>query len=43
MGDWYLFFLEATVLYIALGLVVHALATQLSRTLGHAGQSKLPH
>ncbi|RAO75733.1 hypothetical protein [Dyella jiangningensis] len=43
MGDWYLFFLEATVLYIALGLVVHALAVQLSRTLGHAGQSKLPH
>ncbi|WP_114238808.1 hypothetical protein [Dyella sp. C9] len=43
MGDWYLFFLEATVLYIVLGLVVHALAVQLSRTLGHADHSKLTH
>ncbi|WP_243042570.1 hypothetical protein [Dyella sedimenti] len=42
LGDWYLFFLEATALYVALGLVVHAFAVQLSRTLGHAGgHSKL--
>lgn len=39
MGDWYVFFLEATMLYIALGLVMHALVVQLSRTLGHAAPS----
>ena len=43
MGDWYLFFLETTALYVAFGLVVHALATQLSRVLNHASQPKLPH
>lgn len=41
MADWYLFFLEATALYVALGLMVHALVAQLSRTLGHADVSRL--
>ncbi|WP_430387831.1 hypothetical protein [Dyella sp. 20L07] len=41
MGDWYLFFLQTTTLYVALGLVLHGLVTQLSRVLGHADQSKL--
>lgn len=43
MVDWYGFFLETTVLYVALGLVVHGLVVQLSRTLGHADSSKLSH
>jgi len=43
LGDWYLFFLETTALWVGLGLVVHALATQLGRTLGHADSTKLTH
>jgi hypothetical protein len=31
LGDWYLPFLTGTALYVGLGAVVHALATQLSR------------
>lgn len=41
LGDWYLFFLETTALWVGLGLVVHALVTQLARTLGQAGHAKL--
>lgn len=41
MTDWYGFFLETTVLYVALGLVMHGLVVQLSRLLGHADSSKL--
>lgn len=41
LGDWYLFFLQTMALYVALGLVVHALVVQLGRTLNHADQSKL--
>jgi len=41
LGDWYLFFLETTALWVGLGLVVHALATQLGRTLGQADHTKL--
>lgn len=41
MVDWYGFFLETTVLYVALGLVIHGLVVQLSRTLGHAESSRL--
>ncbi|MGO4701150.1 hypothetical protein [Dyella sp. 2RAB6] len=41
LGDWYLFFLQTTALWVGLGLVVHALATQLARTLGQADHSKL--
>ena len=43
LGDWYLFFLQTTALYVALGIVLHALALQLSRTLTHADASKLSH
>jgi len=42
MTDWYGFFLETTVLYVALGLVVHGLVVQLSR-LGQTDSSKLFH
>ncbi|ULU26963.1 hypothetical protein [Dyella terrae] len=41
MTDWYGFFLETTVLYVALGLVMHGLVVQLSRLLGHADSSRL--
>lgn len=41
LGDWYLFFLQTMALYVALGLVVHALVVQLGRTLNHADSSKL--
>jgi hypothetical protein len=41
LGDWYLFFLEATALYAALGLSVHALVVQLGRTAQHAGHVRL--
>jgi len=41
MFDWYGFFLETTVLYVALGLVIHGLVVQLSHALGHADSSKL--
>ncbi|MFC4765211.1 hypothetical protein [Dyella koreensis] len=41
LGDWYLFFLQTMALYVALGLVVHALVVQLGRTLNHADPSKL--
>jgi hypothetical protein len=41
MTDWYGFFLETTVLYVALGLVMHGLVVQLSHLLGHADSSKL--
>lgn len=41
LGDWYLFFLQTMALYVALGLVVHALVVQLGRTLSHADSSKL--
>ncbi|WP_109123843.1 hypothetical protein [Dyella sp. C11] len=43
MTDWYGFFLQTTLLYVALGLVVHGLVVQLSRTLGQADSSKLSH
>ncbi|WP_266168410.1 hypothetical protein [Dyella subtropica] len=43
LGDWYLFFLETMALYAALGLAVHALVLQLTRTLNHVSQPKLPH
>jgi hypothetical protein len=36
MGDWYLPFLQVTVLYVGLGAAVHVLATQLTRALAHA-------
>ncbi|RDI98372.1 hypothetical protein DVT68_07450 [Dyella solisilvae] len=39
LGDWYLFFLQTTALYVVLGLVLHALASQLARSLGHAGHT----
>ncbi|WP_199098749.1 hypothetical protein [Dyella sp. ASV21] len=42
LGDWYAFFLETTVLYVGLGLVVHGLVVQLARMLGHTHASKLP-
>jgi hypothetical protein len=41
LGDWYLFFLQTMTVYVALGIVVHAFALQLSRTLSHAGPSRL--
>jgi hypothetical protein len=43
LGDWYLFFLQTTALYVGLGLVLHALVQQLSRTVGNAAPSKLSH
>jgi len=41
MLDWYGFFLETTVLYVGLGLLIHGLAVQLSRTLGQTDASRL--
>jgi hypothetical protein len=43
MVDWYGFFLQTTALYVALGLVIHGLAVQLSHLLGHTDSSKLSH
>jgi hypothetical protein len=43
LGDWYLFFLQTMALYVGLGLVLHALVQQLSRTVSQAGSSKLSH
>ena len=40
LGDWYLPFLEGTALYVGLGAVVHALATQLSHAAQHDGQTQ---
>ena len=38
LGDWYLPFLVGTAPYVALGAVLHALATQLSRSTQRNGQ-----
>jgi hypothetical protein len=40
LGDWYLPFLTGTVLYVALGAVVHVLATQLSQLSQRSGQAQ---
>jgi hypothetical protein len=40
LGDWYLPFLAGTAVYVALGAVLHALATQLSRATQHRGQTQ---
>lgn len=40
LGDWYLPFLAGTALYVGLGAVVHALATQLSRAAQRGGQTQ---
>jgi len=40
LGDWYLPFLTGTALYVGLGAVVHALATQLSRLSRHGAHAK---
>ncbi|MEW9625626.1 hypothetical protein [Rhodanobacter geophilus] len=40
LGDWYLPFLTGTALYVALGAVVHALATQLSRLSQRSGHAQ---
>jgi len=40
LGDWYLPFLAGTATYVALGAVLHALATQLSHASQHGGQTQ---
>jgi hypothetical protein len=40
LGDWYLPFLTGTALYVGLGAVVHALATQLSRLSQRGAHAK---
>ncbi|MEW9572218.1 hypothetical protein ABQJ54_10675 [Rhodanobacter sp. Si-c] len=40
LGDWYLPFLTGTAAYVALGAVLHALATQLSRASQRGGQTQ---
>ena len=40
LGDWYLPFLTVTALYVGLGAVVHALATQLSRLSQRGAHAK---
>ncbi len=40
LGDWYLPFLAGTALYVGLGAVAHALATQLSRLSQRSGQAQ---
>ena len=42
LGDWYLPFLETTVVYVVIGAVLHVLAIQLTRALKHADQPNLP-
>ena len=39
LGDWYLPFLTGTAAYVALGAVLHALATQLSRASQRGGHT----
>jgi hypothetical protein len=39
MGDWYLPFLQTTVLYVGLGAVLHVLAVQMARVTHHQGQA----
>ncbi|MBA2079328.1 MAG: hypothetical protein BGP10_09420 [Rhodanobacter sp. 68-29] len=40
LGDWYLPFLTGTAAYVALGAVLHALATQLARTAQRSGHAQ---
>lgn len=40
LGDWYLPFLTGTAVYVALGAVLHALATQLSHAPQRGGQTQ---
>ena len=42
LGDWYLPFLETTVVYVVVGGVLHVLAIQLARAARHADQPDLP-
>ncbi len=43
LGDWYLPFLGTMAFYVAIGMLLHALAVQLGRLLKHADHAKLPH
>ena len=40
LGDWYLSFLAGTAVYVALGAVLHALATQLTRASQHNSHAR---
>jgi len=40
LGDWYLPFLTGTASYVALGAVLHVLATQLARVSQHSGRAR---
>ena len=40
LGDWYLPFLAGTAVYVALGAVLHALATQLARAAQRSGHAR---
>jgi hypothetical protein len=40
LGDWYLFFLGTTALYVGIGAVVHLLAVQFSRAVSYRDQAQ---
>ena len=42
LGDWYLPFLETTVVYVVVGAVLHVLAIQLTRAVKQADQPNSP-
>jgi hypothetical protein len=43
LGDWYLWFLDTTVRYVAIGAVLHVLVVQLARVLRQSDRPGLHH
>jgi hypothetical protein len=43
LGDWYLWFLDTTVRYVAIGAVLHVLVVQLARVLRQSDRPGLRH